>query len=219
MYVSCRPACGVEQKEQGMNWDEAISKHVQALERRIEALEKHMPLCADKQAMEWCHQREVERIEVLEGAPQVKCKLWADCTALLTRTAALERLTCDKGNENANAIASATARVAANEARIHALEERLETVWIAPINALQERCDVLENSVASLKLCTPPPEVESVRCDCNQTAFVGHKDDPVVTLWQLYKVSSDARTKIVLKLEDIEAKVDKLVEIKNEKEE
>jgi len=34
--------------------------------------------------------------------------------------------------------------------------------------------------------------------------------DPTVTPWQLYKVASDARTKLYLKLEDIEANIDKL---------
>jgi hypothetical protein len=62
------------------------------------------------------------------------------------RMSAIEKLTCIKGNENANDITSATARVAANEARIKALEDRLETVWIAPINALKERCFELEHT-------------------------------------------------------------------------
>jgi len=49
-------------------------------------------------------------------------------------------------------------RVAANEARIKALEDRLQTVWIAPINALKERCFALDNAVDSLKLCVPTPQ-------------------------------------------------------------
>jgi hypothetical protein len=132
----------------------------------------------------------IAKLEETADSPSLRgCKLWADCTTLLQRTAALEKITCIKGNENANAIASATARVAANEVRILALEERLQTVWIAPINALKERCDALESivkgddiatsfvkdawrkdineriekietAVASLKLCTPPPEPE-----------------------------------------------------------
>jgi len=55
-------------------------------------------------------------------------------------------------------------RVAANEARIKALEDRLQTVWIAPINALKERCFALDNAVDSLKLCvpTPPEELYSI---------------------------------------------------------
>jgi hypothetical protein len=99
--------------------------------------------------------RRIEALEQATNSPSLHgCKLWADCTALLQRTAALERLTCDKGNENANGIASATARVAANEARILALEERLQTVWIAPINALKERCDALEKIANSDDLAT-----------------------------------------------------------------
>jgi hypothetical protein len=40
----------------------------------------------------------------------------------------------------------------------------------------EARIGLLENSVASLKLCVPPLEVESVRCDCNKTSFVGHAE-------------------------------------------
>lgn len=64
------------------------------------------------------------------------------------------------------------------ERRIEALEKR---TWDSGFNqgaheGMIERIAKLENSIASLKLCVPPPEVESVRCDCNQTSFVGHAE-------------------------------------------
>jgi hypothetical protein len=156
---------------------ESMSKEYVELLQRIEELESRMSgMCELQQIqegkametrnidderfekLELLSLKTDERIAALEKSraePEiVHCKRWADCTALLHRTAALEKLTCDKGNENANAIASATARVAANEARILALEERLQTVWIAPINALKERCDALEKIANSDDLAT-----------------------------------------------------------------
>lgn len=161
-------------------------------------------------------------------------------------------------------------RVGDTAERVKALEDRLQTVWIAPINELKERCFALESAVSSLKLCLPPPpeELYSIGtsrklrrlppwCGCPhatavcamvdagkmwepancgicqwriiswnptepKTPFVPRGNnppqppcppedqDPTVTPWQLYKVASDARTKLYLKLEDIEANIDKL---------
>jgi hypothetical protein len=121
----------------------------------------------------------LKRIEALEDG----MKLWAGKSSqdgiatsfvkdawrkdINERMSAIEKLTCIKGNENANDIASATARVAANEARIKALEKSVEDRERPTMNwrfnaidhqAMTERLDKLEPAVASLKLLAPPPQ-------------------------------------------------------------
>jgi hypothetical protein len=138
-----------ERGTDGLVWEQDML----AANRRIEALEDGMKLWAGKSAQEGY------------ATSFVKDAWRKDINE---RIAAIEKLTCIKGNENSNGITSATARVAANEARIKALEDRLQTVWIAPINELKERCYALENAVASLKLCLPteqppyPPDIDDI---------------------------------------------------------
>lgn len=99
-----------------------------------------------------------------------------------------EQTACGKGNENANAINSATARVAANEARILALEDRLKTVWTAPIHALEERVYALEKRVnekhppaCMCKLCIPESPKPLLRSILPHATIVP-QDDPQGTL-------------------------------------
>lgn len=148
----------------------AANRRIEEIEERIRRLEAQYPPLTTVEA----------RIEAIESAvatikqhtDKLERLFWEmnkqrgtdglvdeqDMLAANRRIEALEKLTCIKGNENANGITSATARVAATEARIKALEDRLQTVWIAPINELKERCYALENDVSSFKLCVPPPQ-------------------------------------------------------------
>jgi hypothetical protein len=137
-----------------MNHEKAISKHVQAMERRLEALEKQYPPLTTIEAR-------IAALEETASAPSLRgCKLWASCTALLQRTAALEKI--------ANSDDLATSFV--------------KDAWRKDIN---ER-------IAKIELPMTKESDASIK---------------------------DHNENMCERFNDIEEKVDKLMEIKNEKEE